>query len=401
MTESATPDELDDAARTTKAGPVDGLSPTIVTEIGKLLPRVGEDVVNAVIAEVPAYQDAWADGKMAGIIQSAVQMALTGFLSAASGGTEHLALATPQAIRGAFDLGGGEARSGRAPEAILAAYRIGARTAWRELSAGALKAGLSAEALVEFAALVFAWIDEVSDASVAGHAAEMASSGRERQRVLARLGQHLIDGAGAEVIDDDVAAADWSPPTTLTATLVPTFQTASVLSGISAAALSVEEQEHLEGLSVLLVPDAHGRARNALLAACAGRGAIIGPAKPWREVSVSFQRAVRVHREGWEGDTEQHLVGLILGSDPEALADLQAYVLGPLEELRSSTAEKLIETLRAWLLHHGRRDEVAAALFVHPQTVRYRMGQLREAYGDRLDDPAWVLALTVALGSGQ
>ena len=36
-------------------------------------------------------------------------------------------------------------------------------------------------------------------------------------------------------------------------------------------------------------------------------------------------------------------------------------------------------------------------LFVHPQTVRYRMGQLREAYGDGLDDPETVLALTVAL----
>ena len=58
-----------------------------------------------------------------------------------------------------------------------------------------------------------------------------------------------------------------------------------------------------------------------------------------------------------------------------------------------------METLRAWLLHQGRRDEVAAALFVHPQTVRYRMAQLRELYGDRLHDPNWVLVLTVALGN--
>ena len=35
---------------------------------------------------------------------------------------------------------------------------------------------------------------------------------------------------------------------------------------------------------------------------------------------------------------------------------------------------------------------------MHAQTVRYRMGQLRELYGDRLDDPAYVLALVVALG---
>ena len=64
---------------------------------------------------------------------------------------------------------------------------------------------------------------------------------------------------------------------------------------------------------------------------------------------------------------------------------------------RAGAREKLTETLRAWLLHHGRRDDVAAALFVHPQTVRYRMGQLRDLYGDRLEDPDTVLALTIAL----
>jgi DNA-binding PucR family transcriptional regulator len=42
---------------------------------------------------------------------------------------------------------------------------------------------------------------------------------------------------------------------------------------------------------------------------------------------------------------------------------------------------------------------VAAELFVHPQTVRYRMTQLRRLYGDRLDEPDSVLELTVALGA--
>ena len=87
----------------------------------------------------------------------------------------------------------------------------------------------------------------------------------------------------------------------------------------------------------------------------------------------------------------------MLSADPEALADLRARVLAPLSALPPATAARLAETLRAWLLHQGRRDEVAAALFVHPQTVRYRMGKIRELYGDRLDDPATVLDLTLAL----
>ena len=35
---------------------------------------------------------------------------------------------------------------------------------------------------------------------------------------------------------------------------------------------------------------------------------------------------------------------------------------------------------------------------MHPQTVRYRMGQLREIFGDRLEDPRSILELTLAVG---
>ena len=376
-----------------------GLSPAIVAELEEILPSVGESVVNAVIGQVPSYQDAWADAKMAGIIQTAVQVALSGFLAAAAGGADDLASATPGAVQGAFGLGGGEARSGRSTEALLAAYRVGARTAWRELSAGALAAGLEPEALVEFAALVFAWIDEISDASVAGHAAEVASSGRARQRLLARLGQHLVEGATAEVIDDAAADAEWTHPDTLTAALVPSAQLAAVLSSIPQATLELEEQPELPGVAVLLVPDIEGHRRSALIAAAAGRGASIGPAKPWRDVRVSYLRAVRAHHAGLTGDTDQHLVALVLGADPEALADLRRRVLEPLDGIRANSREKLIETLRSWLAHQGRREDIAADLFIHPQTVRYRVAQLREAYGDHLDDPHWVLALTLALAN--
>ena len=81
-------------------------------------------------------------------------------------------------------------------------------------------------------------------------------------------------------------------------------------------------------------------------------------------------------------DTERHLASLVVTADPEALADLRERALAPLADVRPATAEKLEATLRSWLLHQGRREDVAADLFVHPQTVRYRMGQLRELYGD-------------------
>jgi DNA-binding PucR family transcriptional regulator len=154
---------------------------------------------------------------------------------------------------------------------------------------------------------------------------------------------------------------------------------------------------------VLLVPNASGRSRPVLLRRLAGREAVVGPARPWLEAQSSYDRALRVVRLGLDHDgpapidTETHLPELILGADPLAMEDLRRQVLAPLGELRPAVAEKLQETLRAWLLHHGRREEIATALFVHPQTVRYRMQQLRDVYGDRLNDPDWVLRLTLAL----
>ena len=70
---------------------------------------------------------------------------------------------------------GGEARNGRSMDALLAAYRVGARVAWRELSATAVSAGLPATTIARFAELVFAYIDELSASSVSGHADESAT----------------------------------------------------------------------------------------------------------------------------------------------------------------------------------------------------------------------------------
>jgi hypothetical protein len=100
-------------------------------------------------------------------------------------------------------------------------------------------------------------------------------------------------------------------------------------------------------------------------------------------------------------DTDERLSDLVLRADDGALQDLRTQVLAPLADLSAGTREKLIETLRSWLLHHGRREKVAEELFVHPQTVRYRMTQLRQLYGKRLEDPRTVLALTLALGAGR
>jgi sugar diacid utilization regulator len=284
----------------------------------------------------------------------------------------------------------------------LSAYRIGARVAWQRMSETAVEQGVDAGSMARFAELVFAYIDELSAASVAGHTDELATTGRVRQRLLERLATQLLEGAPAETVAATAERADWQLPETLTAVLVPESQVRTVLQALPGETLSAPEgatEEAEDGMVLLLVPDVHGHRRGAVLRVLEGRGSVAGPARTPDEVAASYARAQRVRALGGGPDSEEHLAALVLHADEGALRDLRARVLAPLDDVREGTREKLEETLRAWLLHHGRREDVAAELFVHPQTVRYRMTQLRELFGDALEDPARVLDLTLALGS--
>jgi PucR C-terminal helix-turn-helix domain len=375
------------------------LSPEVIADMRAHLPDVAEQTVEAIIEEVPSYQDALS-GSMGEIIRNAVQLALGGFLSLA-GGRRGADPGTPTApaMEGAYQLGRGEARNGRTTDALLSAYRIGARVSWREMSTRAVAAGIPADRLAGFAELVFAYIDELSAASVAGHTDELATSGRVRERLLERLAADLLDGATSEEVNQAAARAEWTPPSTLTAVIVPEAMARAVRTALSGVVLQAVDRSDLpDDTALLLVPDAHGRRRTKLLGSLTARGCIAGPPRPWLQVRASYDRAMRARAAGLWGDTEDHLTRLVLTADPEALEDLRAKALAPLAELRPAVAEKLADTLRSWLLHHGRREDVAAELFVHPQTVRYRMGQLRELYGKRLEDPRTVLELTIALG---
>ena len=375
------------------------LSVEVARTIRRELPGVAEATVATIVAEVPAYAGAYADG-MSATIENAVQLALGGFLELATTRGDSAADTPIQpALDASYKLGRGEARGGRSMDALLGAFRVGARVAFRGLADRAVAAGLTAAQLARFAELVFAYIDALSAAAVAGHTDERQATGRVRARLLEKLGQRLLAAAPQDELAAAAERADWPLPRTLTAVLLPAARVRGALALLDPRTLQPGDDE----LSVLLVPDAEGTARNALLRALEGKEAVVGPPRPWWDAGASYRRAVRVVELGPAAgdrapvDTQQRLCELVLRADEDALADLRTAVLAPLAELSEGSREKLTETLRAWLLHHGRREQVATALFVHPQTVRYRMGQLRELYGDRLEDPRTVLELTLAL----
>ena len=377
------------------------------------IPHMAQQAVAAIQHEVAEYADPFR-GEMGRTIEQAVALALGGFLTLVSGDDRAREGSYERVWEAAYALGRGEARSGRSMNALLRAYRVGARVSWRDMSAAGVRGGFHADTVAGFAELVFSYIDELSAASAAGHADELAASGRVQERLREQLADALVGGSAPATVEAAAERAGWPVPDELTVVLVPEGRGPglSALPQDTLQATGAAQQRALDGLGpveTLLVPG--GSAARKVVLQSLRDDAVVGPTVPWHEASRSADRAARVLRlreqrrigdpdlGGWGVlDADDHLVALVASADEAVMADLREQVLAPLRQLRPASADKLTETLRAWLLHQGRREDMAATLFVHPQTVRYRMGQLRELYDDLLEDPDWVLRATVALG---
>jgi hypothetical protein len=397
-----------------------GLDPVVGEALRAGLPDVAARTVGAIAVEVPEYA-----GQMAGAfrttVENAVQLALGGFLRAAEEARGTGIVPLPPVVDAAYALGRGEARSGRTMSALLAAYRVGARVSWQAWGATCVEHDVPAETVARLAELVFSYIDALSAASVTGHSDQLATSGRVREQYRERLALGIVEGQPEDRLLVLAERAEWEPPAAVAAVIMATSEARTLAPVLGPAALALPGDVVDLGvdadLAVLLVP---APSRRALLQPLRGIAAIVGPTRPWSSASASLARARRhLVRHGLDGDTgntgntgstgstgnpvdtDDRLVELVLTADDDALADLRARALGPLSAQRPDTAERLAETLRSWLLHQGRREAVAADLHVHPQTVRYRMTQLRELFGDVLTDPDRVLELTVALAVPQ
>jgi purine catabolism regulator len=92
------------------------------------------------------------------------------------------------------------------------------------------------------------------------------------------------------------------------------------------------------------------------------------------------------------------LPGLLLASDALPLADLGRAVLGPLLDADQATGgADLVETLRAYLEEDASVSRVAVRLFVHRNTVRYRLDQIEKLTGRRMTSTQDRVQLWLAL----
>jgi hypothetical protein len=382
-------------------------------ELRPELPAVAEEIIAAISAGVPEYALPL-EGRFGEGLRMGVERALQRFLDLIG----H-AEAGPEPARQVYvDLGRGELRAGRPLDALLAAYRLGARVAWRRLAAAGERAGLEPRTLYLLAESIFAYIDELSGESIEGYAMEQAAVAGAQQRRRRELAALLIQDppAGPVAVEAAALAAAWPLPALVAAVFAGDAADADRLATRLGAGTIVAE---LPAGACALVPDPDAPGRRAQLeAALADRLGVLGPTVPWRDARVSAARAgaaLALAREGSipipgatsRSDTAatglivaaDHPVALLVNADRRLARDIAVGALAPLDGETPASRARLIETLAAWLRDRGRTEAVAAALHVHPQTVRYRMGRLREIYGDRLDDPDARFELELALRS--
>jgi sugar diacid utilization regulator len=91
------------------------------------------------------------------------------------------------------------------------------------------------------------------------------------------------------------------------------------------------------------------------------------------------------------------LLGLFVdNARPEELSTLARHVLGPVLERDARSGSALLQTLEAYLEAGCDARACAAALFVHVNTVKYRLRQVEELCGLDLRDPHDLLRVTMA-----
>ncbi len=386
------------------------LPPDVTERLRAELPGLADEMLAVIGTEVPAYARPL-EGEFGRGIRRGVQEALQRFLELAGGLERPDEPGRAAASRELYvALGRGEARVGRPLDALLSAYRVGARVTWSRLAELGLREGLPPDLLVQLAAAVFAYIDEISSASAAGHAAEQSHLVGERERRHEALARLLLGEAPAGLVDEAVTVAGWTPSVTLTPVLLADPDARRLAARWDERSLLLPGESAGPGRALVLLPDVDGPGRaERLSATLAATGpSVLGPVRPWRESSTAAALVLRAAAlqsadllpGGRPLRVEQHLAALVVHADPLALAELGTVRLAPLEALTELARERMTSTLRSWLAHHGDRQQVAAELGIHPQTVRYRVGQLRELFGEQLEDPCRRLELALVTGAG-
>ncbi|GHD92487.1 helix-turn-helix domain-containing protein [Streptomyces naganishii] len=331
--------------------------------------------------------------------ESGEPMALVGIRRAIEVFVQHLehSEGRPTVPPGVFhDFGRGEGLQGRSLDSLQAIYRLGVRLAWRRFADIGQRVRIPPPAMYELVDAGYEYLDGLVDQSVRGYAEAAARQAGERLRLQRRLMELLFAerqrGDAADALAERAARIGWPLPGRVAVGVLLRPARESVAPAVGQGVLLDLEYEQPR----MVVPDPDAAGRSELLhRALTGWSGAIGPPVALTDAVKSLRwarTAVGLMERGLLPAGEvlyctEHTQALVLLQPEELIDDLARRCLAPLSHCGPTHGRRLAQTLLAWLETRGGAPEVAARLGVHPQTVRYRLRQIRQLWGDEIDDP--------------
>jgi hypothetical protein len=253
---------------------------------------------------------------------------------------------------------------------------------------------------------------EVAFAAARVYARAAETRGLWDARLQALLVDSLLRGDSADEVAGRAAALSWSDaaPVAVAVGRSPGGEAAAVLHTLHRLArrLGVEVLGGVHGdrLVIVLGGPADPLATTEKLLVAFGEGpVVVGPTVPGLDEATASARAALAGfraAPAWPNaprpvDATELLPERVLAGDSEARRILRQEVYGVL--LRAGG--ELLETLDAFFAAGNVLESTARGLFVHPNTVRYRLRRIGEITGFLATDPRDALALRIALTIGR
>jgi DNA-binding PucR family transcriptional regulator len=253
---------------------------------------------------------------------------------------------------------------------------------------------------------------EVAFAAARVYARAAESRGSWDARLQALLVDALLRGDSSDVLASRAAALGWedTPPVAVLVGRSPGGEAAAVVHTVYRAGrrigLDVLGGVHGDRLVVVLGGTEDPVAAAEKLLPGFGEGpVVVGPAVPsLDEASGSARAALAGYRAApaWPGAprpvaAQALLPERALAGDPEARRILRQDVYGALRR----AGGELLETLDAFLAAGSVLESAARGLYVHPNTVRYRLRRITDVTGLAPLVPRDAFALAIALAIGR
>ncbi|GAA1094133.1 MULTISPECIES: PucR family transcriptional regulator [Kitasatospora] len=294
----------------------------------------------------------------------------------------------------------------------LHAYRIGFEFLWAELVDEARRHPAVTDAmLVDLAAQVWQLAGEYSDAVARAYRETTAALVLQRERERSALVEALLTGAISEIGPVEEAGrtlglASHGPYAVIAADVPAPGREA--LPGIENAlrAVRVRSAWRLlpdQQIGVASLPDPDDE--ETLLRLLRRHPARVGvsPSYPSLRDTPQALRFARLALDGLRGKPrgtvrfDDRPLAMLVAAAPAEAARLARLVLGPLLELPREERERLTDTLEQWFAAAGSTEGAAERLYVHANTVRYRLRRIEALTGRTLQDPRHLADIGSAL----